>query len=196
MATNNSTNSPFPLSAAQGGLGVASPTAHGILIAEGASAATPIVLAAGQILIGTTSSDPTAAALTAGTGISITSVTGSSTITNTAASGLAWTSVAASTQAMVANNGYYTNNGSTLVTYTLPSTAAAGTVLAVSGFSTGGWTIHQNASQLINLGNVVTTTGTGGSLASTNTFDCVYLLCVTANTEWVVQNSVGNITYV
>jgi hypothetical protein len=44
MATNNVVNAPFPLSATQGGLGVASPTAHGVLIGEGASAVTPIVL--------------------------------------------------------------------------------------------------------------------------------------------------------
>ena len=76
MTTNNSTNSPFPLSATQGGLGVASPTAHGVLIAEGASAANPIVLSAGQVLIGTTSSDPSAATITGSGGITVSATSG------------------------------------------------------------------------------------------------------------------------
>ena len=75
------------LPSANGGSGVASPTAHGILISEGASAFTPIVLTAGQILIGTTASDPVAATLTAGTGVTITSVSGSITINATGSGG-------------------------------------------------------------------------------------------------------------
>jgi hypothetical protein len=196
MTTNNAVNAPFPLSATQGGLGVASPTAHGILIAEGASAATPIVLTAGQVLIGTTSSDPTGALLTPGTNIGITSATGSITINSTGVSSFAWNDVASGTQALAVNQGYITDNGASLVTYTLPVTAAEGTEIAVAGFSSGLWTIHQNASQLIHFGNQVTTTGTGGSLAASNAFDCVRLLCVVANTTWVVLNAVGNLTYV
>src|SRR4051812_25370410 len=46
---------------AYGGTGLTSLTAHGILVGEGTSNVTPIVLSAGQILIGTTSSDPSAA---------------------------------------------------------------------------------------------------------------------------------------
>lgn len=196
MTTNNVVNAPFPLSATQGGLGVASPTAHGILIAEGASAVTPIVLTAGQVLIGTTASDPAGATLTAGTNISITSATGAITINGTGAAGFTWVDVATSTQAMAVNTGYITDNGASLVTYTLPSTAAEGSLLIVAGFSAGGWKISQNALQLIHFGNQTTTTGTGGSLASSNTFDQVELLCVVANTTFVVLSAVGNLTYV
>ena len=42
-------------------------------------------------------------------------------------------------------------------------------------------------------GNAPTTTGTSGYLASTNRFDSVTLVCVTANTEFVVYASIGNI---
>ncbi len=196
MATNNVVNAPFPLSATQGGLGVASPTAHGILVGEGASAVTPIVLGAGQVLIGTTASDPSAATLTAGTNISITSATGSITINSSGPASFAWNNVASNTQALAVNQGYITNNGATLVTYTLPSTAAQGTIIKVAGYSGGGWTIAQNALQEIFFGNQHTTIGTGGSLSSSNQYDQVEILCTVANTDWVVLNAVGNLTYV
>lgn len=63
-----------------GGLGVSAPTAHGILVGEGASPVTPIVLGAGQILIGTTAGDPVAAAISSGTGILVGNASGSITI--------------------------------------------------------------------------------------------------------------------
>jgi len=196
MTTNNVINAPLPLSATQGGLGLASPTAHGVLIAEGASPVTPLVLTAGQTLIGTTAGDPAGATLTAGTNISITSASGAITIASTGSAAFNWVDVSTSTQAMAVNTGYISDNGATLITYTLPATAAEGTELAVSGFSAGGWKINQNALQLIHFGNATTTTGTGGSLASSNAFDQVQLLCVVANTTWVVLSAVGNITYV
>lgn len=57
--------------AAYGGTGVASPTAHGILIGEGASAVTPIVLTAGQHLVGTTASDPVGVVPTSTSGVTL-----------------------------------------------------------------------------------------------------------------------------
>ncbi len=77
------TSLPIPLTADLGGSGVASPTAHGILIAEGASAFTPIVLSSGQILIGSTGIDPIAAAINSGTGILVANGAGSITVSNT-----------------------------------------------------------------------------------------------------------------
>lgn len=70
----------LPLSAANGGTGVSSPTAHGIMIAEGASAMTSIVLSSGQILIGSTGVDPVAAAINSGTGILVGNGAGSITV--------------------------------------------------------------------------------------------------------------------
>jgi hypothetical protein len=71
-----------------------------------------------------------------------------------------------------------------------------GDVIEIVGEGAGGWLIAQNASQEIRFGDVVTTNGVGGSLASTNAGDCISLVCITANTTWRVKNSVGNITYV
>lgn len=63
-----------------GGTGISNPTAHGIMVAEGSSAMTSIVLGAGQLLIGTTSGDPTAAAINSGTSVLVQNSSGSITV--------------------------------------------------------------------------------------------------------------------
>jgi hypothetical protein len=106
-----------------------------------------------------------------------------------------WNDVASSPQALTVNQGYVTDNGASLVTYTLPAVAALGTVIEISGKSLGGWTITYGASQIIHIGNASTTITTG-SLSSTNQWDYVKLLCVTANLTWNVIAGVGNFTIV
>jgi hypothetical protein len=106
-----------------------------------------------------------------------------------------WTNVTGTSQTMAANSGYAANNAS-LCTLTLPTTAAQFTVIRVQGVGAGGWKIAQNASQSINIGNQTTTSGTGGSLASTNANDSIELLCTVANTTWVAMSGWGNITVV
>jgi hypothetical protein len=165
----------------------------GTLVTSGAGVPSIQTLTAGQILIGTTASAPAAATLTAGTGITITNGSGTITIASTALTSN-WVNQTTSTT-MVVNTSYLANSGS-LVTLTLPTTAAQGTEFAVAGVGAGGWKIAQAAGQQINFGNVTTTSGTGGSLASSNQFDVVYLVCTTANTQFSVLTSVGNITYV
>jgi len=106
-----------------------------------------------------------------------------------------WNDVTGTTQAMTVNNGYLADSAS-LVTLTLPSTAAFGTIIEVAGAGDGGWKVAQNSGQIIRFGNASTTLGTGGYLASTHTRDSIKLLCVTANTSFQVISSIGNITYV
>lgn len=111
-------------------------------------------------------------------------------------SSFTWTVVTGTSQSAAINNGYIANNAG-LVTVTLPSTAAVGSIVRVSGMNnTTGWKIAQNSGQTMHFGNVNTTTGTGGSLASSATYDSVELVCNIANTDWIVISSVGNITYV
>ena len=200
MSVNNNAinaNATTPLVSTQGGSGVSAPTAHGVLISEGSSAFNPIVLAAGQVLIGTTSGDPSAATLTQGTGITITSASGSITIasSNTAGGGFTWTNVSGTSQTIVAGNAYAANNSS-LVTFTLPATSVFGDTFRIAGFGSGGWKIAQNAGQQINFGNTPTTVGTGGSVASTNQYDAVTCTCITAGASsiWVVTDAIGNQT--
>lgn len=109
--------------------------------------------------------------------------------------GITWTEVTGTTQTAAINNGYILNNAG-LVTLTLPSTAAVGSIVEAAGKGAGGWKIAQNASGIIHYGNVDTTTGTGGSLASVNRYDSIRLVCIVANNEWVVLSSQGNITTV
>ena len=125
-----------------------------------------------------------------------TSATGSAVTINTSGGGLAWTEVTGTSQAMVAENGYLTNNAG-LVTCTLPATAAQFTMLEVVGQGAGGWAISQNAGQTIIWESTAsTTTGVGGSLASTDQYDKVRLMCTVTDTDWTVVASKGNITIV
>lgn len=107
-----------------------------------------------------------------------------------------WSAVNASA-AITVNTGVITTGGS-LVTLTLPFTAAVGSVFYVTGSAagTGGWRIAQNAGQTINFGSVATTSGTGGSLSSSNQYDSVFLVCTAANTGFSVISAQGNLTYV
>jgi hypothetical protein len=96
---------------------------------------------------------------------------------------------------LVVNKGVIANRG-TLVTLTLPTTAEVGDTIEVAGKGAGLWKIAQNAGQTCHFGNSDTTTGVGGSLAATLQYDCIKLICITADTEFVVTHSVGNITVV
>ena len=107
-----------------------------------------------------------------------------------------WENVATNTQALVDNQGYITNNGATLITYTLPATAAQGTVISIAGFSAGGWTIAQNASQQIIFGSQSTTVGTGGSISSINQNDQIDMLCVEADLIWTVRSALEELTII
>lgn len=109
--------------------------------------------------------------------------------------GITWNDQTSGSVTMAVNNGYVTDNGASLVTYTLPATAALGSIVEIAGKSAGGWKIAQASGQTIHFGNVNTTTGATGFLSSTATYDCIRLVCTTANTDFVVLSSVGNITF-
>lgn len=105
-----------------------------------------------------------------------------------------WIDATSSPISMIPNMSYVTDNGTSIINYTLPSTAAFGTILQISGKSVGGWSLAQNAGQSILFINQSTTTGVTGSLASSSKGDFIRLLCITANTTWNVVGSMGNIT--
>ncbi len=109
--------------------------------------------------------------------------------------GLNWVEVTGTTQTMQANEGYIASNAA-LVTLTLPATCPLGQRIRVAGKGAGGWSIAQNAGQNIQFGNQSTTVGAGGSVSSTNQYDCVELLCTSADTIFLVLSSLGNMTIV
>ena len=112
---------------------------------------------------------------------------------STAETGIFWEEVSGTSQATLMGQGYVPNNAG-LVTLTLPATAIRGKELSVCGKGAGGWLLAQNSSQVIHFGVTSTTTGVTGSLASTQRYDTVRILCVTTNTTFVVLNSLGNLT--
>jgi len=129
-----------------------------------------------------------------GTGVS-TAGSGSTITINVTGAGLEYVEVTGTTQAMAVNIGYVANNGA-LVTLTLPAVAAFGSVVAVVGKGAGGWRIAQNAGQTIHQNSTDSTTGVGGSVSSTAQYNSAYLVCITANTDWVVYGSEGVLTFV
>jgi hypothetical protein len=107
-------------------------------------------------------------------------------------SSFAYTEVTVTTQSASVNNGYILNNAG-LVTVTLPTTANIGDTIRLVGKGTGGWRLAQNASQQVHYGTLSTTTGVGGRIDSTQRRDTLNIVCITANNEWQVLSSVGNV---
>jgi hypothetical protein len=129
----------------------------------------------------------------AGTNVSIANIGSSITISSSGSGGgFTWSVVTGTTQNMAINNGYIANNAG-LVTLNLPATSSVGDAVAVMGKGTGGWLMQCGGGQTIVLGS--STTASGGSLASTNAKDSLYVVCTVANTEWQVGSAPqGNIT--
>lgn len=160
-----------------GGTGVGTLAAHGVVVGEGTSAVAVVGPGAvGTVLAGNGgSADPSFQLIPA---LNIVDVTGTS-------------------QAMAANTTYIADNAG-LVTFTLPATAAQGTEITISGNGAGGWTIAQNASQVIKMNSQTTTTGVNGSLSSTNRFNSLTMVATVggASTVWVVNDFSGSFTFV
>ncbi len=97
---------------------------------------------------------------------------------------------------LTVNEGYVMQDGSNLITATLPATAAFGDVIVIEGASLGLWTIAQNAGQTIHMVGTSTTPGVTGSVTSTSAYDSIELLCTTANTDFKVRSSMGNLIFV
>lgn len=134
------------------------------------------------------------ATITAGTGISISPSANAITVSATGMGAFSWVVTAGGTAGV--NTGYFTSNGASLVTITLPAVAAVGDTIRISGLATGGWKLAQQAGQSVNIGSSTTTIGVGGSLASTAQFDAIEIVCCVANTTFNIVSSMGNITVV
>jgi len=91
--------------------------------------------------------------------------------------------------------GYFANNAS-LVTLTLPTTAAQGDIVRVAGVGAGGWKIAQNAGESIKVTTATSTVGVGGSVSSSDDNDCIELICIEANNTWLALSMIGNLTVV
>ncbi len=170
-------------------------TNHSLLVGAGTATITNLGVASnGQLPIGSTGADPVLATLTAGAGIAIANAAGSITISNTGA-GFSWNTVAGTTQTVAAENGYINGNAG-LTTYLLPATGAVGDTFQLAGFGAGGWILTQNALQVIHYNSTDTMIGLGGSIASSNRYNTIEVMCIVANTDWTVLDSSGTLTVV
>jgi len=125
----------------------------------------------------------------------ITTAGSGSTLTITATGGsFTWVDVTTATQALSVQTGYVTDHSGGVV-YTLPATAAIGDQIRILGKQTS-WSIAQNATQQIVVSSASSTVGIGGSVASTNLGDCIWLVCITAGTAtlWRAESFIGNLT--
>lgn len=109
-----------------------------------------------------------------------------------AAAGLGWSVEAGAAVAAAVNSGYIANRAGG-VTFTIPTTAAVGSIIRICSIQ-GLWTIAQNAAESIVFGAFATTVGVGGSLVATNVGDTIEIVCTVADTTWAVLSSIGNIT--
>lgn len=161
----------------EGGTGVGTLTAHGVLIGEG-TAAVHVTSAgtSGQYLVSNgASADPTF---------------------QTATPQLTVTPVAGATQAMTSNHSYVAND-SAQTTFTLPATSSVGDILQVVGsaLNTGGWIIAQGSGQIIYGPAGHSTSGaTGTATSAAAAAQSVTISCVVANTTWVITANSGTIT--
>ena len=173
-------------------------TAHGVLLGEGVSAFVATTAGSnGQVFLGSTAADPAFGTLTTSTGVSFT--TGAHALAiDVKTGGFAVVNQASASAALAAQTMYVTNNGASLVTYTLPATVAQGTLIKIVGSSAGGWKIAQNAGQTIRLNSEVSTSGTSGSVSSTNANNSIELCAIDATTNvWVITStSDGALTFV
>lgn len=173
-------------------------TVHGVLLGEGTSSIAATTAGTnGQVLLGSTGADPAFGTLTTSTGLSYTTGAASLAI-NIANGGYAVVDQTSGSATLAAQTMYVTDNGASLVTYTLPATATQGTVIKIIGSSAGGWRIAQNANQQIKCDNLSSTVGTGGSVSSTDSSQCVELVASVggASTIWTVANFSGSLTFV
>lgn len=98
--------------------------------------------------------------------------------------------VAASTTPITAtvNTAYYITDASQ-VTITLPTTAAAGSVVSIIGYGAGGWILMTGAGQTLMMnGATINTSVTSGAAP-----DCISIMCVVANTTWNTYSYVTSV---
>lgn len=106
---------------------------------------------------------------------------------------LKWQTITAN-QTLVVDNGYIVTSGS--LSLALPASSNVGDQISIMVSGGTGFSITQAAGQQIRLNNQQTTSGTGGSLSSTNNGNTVTMICDTASTHWTVLNAMGSLTVV
>ncbi len=96
---------------------------------------------------------------------------------------------------MQTNNGYITNSDLGIVNLLLPTTSAIADRIKISNKGSSGFIIRQNAGQQIHFLTQSATPGNAGSIQSSTTrYIGITLRCITANTEWIIDDGRGPVT--
>jgi len=128
-----------------------------------------------------------------GGGSTTTSGSGSTITITSTGGGISWSEITVvGPTAMTVDSGYVANFTSR-VELLLPDTASLGSVLEIVGKGSGGWQINQNAGETIYFGDSATTTGATGTIQSSEDRATVRLVCITADTDWAIVSSTGNL---
>lgn len=130
-----------------------------------------------------------------GNGIVITG-SGNDITFSVAGGGFSWIKTSSSVATMGLNKGYFAISPGGALTFGLPTTSVLGDAITVNLSDATSWQITQGAGQQIRFGNVSTTLGAGGSIASTAQGDSITIVCKTANLIWESVASIGNLTVV
>lgn len=163
-----------------------SPTTYTIPVV-GTSGARGLVLhnTPGNILIGSSTGAPASAAIQGKGGVTITN--GSGTIAIAVTSRFTPYVVTTASTNMDWSSTYIVQYTGGVADLLLPATSPAGARIKIVGANDSfGWRITQNAGQSLRVSaSSVSTVGTSGSVSSSGNRDTVYIICLTANTEWV-----------
>jgi len=126
-----------------------------------------------------------------GAGSITTSGAGSTVTISVSGSGISWSTITAS-QTLAVQKGYFCVSAGGALALLLPPVSVIGDIIEVTLDGAASFTITQGAGQSIRIGNIATTVGVGGSIASTQQGDTVYMVCQTANLKWNVLSMFGN----
>lgn len=190
------------LPATQGGTGLSSPTAHSLLVAEGASAFTALGVATnGQLPIGSTGADPVLGNLTSSNS-SITVTNGAGTISLTAGAALATSYTCDTGSAVPAANVLTVHGGIGCATSGAASTVTVdldATVPLSFTCNSGTATPAANALSVLGSGSV-TTSGSGSTITITTSggftwTDITGATQTLAVANGYVTNRAGGVTY-
>jgi hypothetical protein len=106
----------------------------------------------------------------------------------------AWTVVTGNTQAITENNGYFANNATQQIIFTLPATAAVGDEFEIAALNAFAWKLDQGSGQSIIVGTSTTTTGIAGSISASETGAWIKVICSVANSGFIATIQQGNVT--
>lgn len=170
-------------------------TAHGVVLGEGNSALAATAAGTnGQVLLGSTGADPAFGTLTTSTGVAFTG--GAAALAVDLKQG-GYKINAASTGATIAVQNSYTVTQAGQTSFALPATAAVGDMFLIAGSSgnTGGLKITQASGQTIRQNTNASTTGATGNVATAAANTSFWVMCVVANTDFIILASVGTVTF-